>query len=133
MNWRYLRDKFDDDYLKLVMGGAYSSTGGRVGFWRRLSFDKPCPTLVASPVQKATSLCHPVETRPLSVREYARVQQFPDDYTFEGPTQSKYTQIGNAVPVELANALGDAITQMHKTSKLPSGLTLYSEPAPTLP
>ena len=108
-NWRYLRDNFGEDYLKSVMGGAYSSSGGRVGFWRRLRFDKPCPTVVASPVQKATSLCHPTETRPLSVREYARVQQFPDDYSFVGSTSSKYTQIGNAVPVGLAQAIGNAV------------------------
>ena len=108
-NWRYLRDNFGEDYLRIVMGGAYASSGGRVGFWRRLDFDRPSPTLPASPVQKATSLCHPTETRPLNVREYAKIQQFPDDYTFEGPTSAKYTQIGNAVPVGLAYSVGAAL------------------------
>ncbi len=112
-NWRFLRDNFGDDYLRSVMGGAYDSTGGRVGFWRRLNLDKPSPTLPASPVQKATSLCHPTETRPLSVREYARVQQFPDDYVFAGPTSAKYTQIGNAVPVGLAYAVGRAVGRFY--------------------
>ena len=111
-NWRFLRDEFGEDYLKSVMGGAYESTGGKVGFWRRLSLDNPCPTLTVSPVQKATSLCHPVDTRPLNIREYARVQQFPDGYTFAGPTSSKYAQIGNAVPLGLAQALGTAIAQV---------------------
>ena len=111
-NWRYIRDNFQDDYLRSVMGGAYASAGGRVGFWRRLSFENPSPTLPASPIQKATSLCHPTETRPLSVREYARVQQFPDDYAFAGSTSAKYVQIGNAVPVGLAEAVGAAVARL---------------------
>ena len=91
------------------MGGAYKSSGGKGGFWRRLSSEKPCPTLPASPIQKATSICHPDETRPLSVREYAGVQQFPDEYFLAGPTSSKYVQIGNAVPVGLAYAVGATV------------------------
>ena len=111
-NWRYLRDEYGEDYLRAVMGGAYNSSGGKVGFWRRLSFDRPSPTLPASPVQKATSLCHPEDTRPLNVREYARVQQFPDEYLLVGPTTSKYVQVGNAVPVGLARAIGTAMVQL---------------------
>ena len=126
-NWRYIRDNFGEDYLRSVMGGAYSSSGGKVGFWRRLSFDEPCPTLPASPAQKATSLCHPVATRPLSVREYACVQQFPRDYVFAGPTSAKYVQIGNAVPVGLAEAVGAAV------ARLIGGRGLVGAPgAPTL-
>ena len=108
-NWRFLRENFGDGYLRSVMGGAYSSTGGKVGFWRRLSFDNPSPTLPTSPIQKATSLCHPIETRPLSVQEYARVQQFPDGFEFVGTTSSKYVQIGNAVPVGLGKEIGGAV------------------------
>lgn len=108
-NWRHLRDTRGHDYLKTVMGGAYEADGGKVGFWRRLHFDRPSPTVPASPIQKGTCLCHPVETRPLSVREYARVQQFPDEYIFEGSIASKYRQIGNAVPVGLASAVGRAL------------------------
>ena len=126
-NWRYIRDNFGEDYLRSVMGGAYSSSGGKVGFWRRLSFDEPCPTLPASPAQKATSLCHPVETRPLRVREYACVQQFPRDYAFAGPTSAKYVQIGNAVPAGLAEAVGAAV------ARLSGGGGLLEAPgAPTL-
>ena len=113
-NWRFLRDHFGEEYLQSVMGGAYKSSGGKVGFWRRLSFDKSCPTLPASPIQKATSLCHPDETRPLSVREYARVQQFPGEYLWAGPTSSKYVQIGNAVPVGLAYAVGAAVRKFYE-------------------
>lgn len=108
-NWRHLRTVRNEAYLRKVMGGAYDATGGKVGFWRRLSFDRPCPTVTASPIQKGTSLCHPVETRPLSVREYARVQQFPDGFVFAGSTAQKYKQIGNAVPVGLARAIGEAL------------------------
>jgi len=108
-NWRYLRDSLGDEYLRSIMGGAYAADGGKVGFWRRLDFDRPCPTVPASPIQKGTSLCHPKETRPLSVREYARVQQFPDSYQFAGSTASKYRQIGNAVPIGLGEAVGRAL------------------------
>jgi DNA (cytosine-5)-methyltransferase 1 len=111
-NWRYLRDNYGDEFVKEVMGGAYSSTGGRVGFWRRLSFSKPCPTLVASPVQKSTGLCHPSELRPLSVKEYARVQQFDDGYVFSGAVADKYLQIGNAVPVGFAEYIGRKLSDI---------------------
>ena len=54
-------------------------------------------------------LCHPIKDRPLSVAEYARIQQFPDDWTIIGTTSDKYKQIGNAVPTGLAKAIGQAI------------------------
>jgi DNA (cytosine-5)-methyltransferase 1 len=104
-NWRNLAP----DCVEKAMGGAYHSGGGKVGFYRRLSYNEPAPTLVTSPVQKASMLCHPTEDRPLSVREYARIQQFPDEWTFHGNTASKYRQIGNAVPIGLAKALGTAL------------------------
>lgn len=116
-NWRYLRDTYGHEYLKEVMGGAYDAGGGKVGFWRRLTFDKPCPTVTASPIQKGTCLCHPVETRPLTVREYARAQQFPDEYVFAGPISSRYSQIGNAVPVGLARAVGRALRKVMARSE----------------
>lgn len=104
-NWKNL----SSDCVEKAMGGAYKSGGGKVGFYRRLSYDQPAPTLVTSPVQKASMLCHPTQDRPLSVREYARIQQFPDDWVFSGSMMSKYRQIGNAVPVGLAKALGQAV------------------------
>ena len=110
-NWRYFRDspKYAPEYVQEVLGGAYNSSGGRVGFWRRLSWDKWSPTLTTSPVQKATGLCHPDETRPLSVREYARIQGFPDEWKFVGNTAAKYRQIGNAVPIVLGKAIGNRL------------------------
>ena len=101
-NWRSL----PPDIARQAMGGAWESGGGKVGFFRRLSFAEPSPTLVTSPVQKATMLAHPTRLRPLSVREYARIQGFPDDWAFNGTTTDKYKQIGNAVPVQLGQAIG---------------------------
>jgi DNA (cytosine-5)-methyltransferase 1 len=111
-NWRFLRDNYGHEYLKEIMGGAYLAEGGKVGFWRRLDLAKPSPTVPASPIQKGTCLCHPLHTRPLSVREYARVQQFPDSYEFVGSTSSKYRQIGNAVPVGLGQAIGEVFVNV---------------------
>ena len=104
-NWRDL----PKDIIPIAMGGAYKSGGGKVGFYRRLSYDQPSPTVVTSPVQKATMMCHPTQDRPLSIKEYARIQQFPDDWIFTGTTGAKYRQIGNAVPVGLAEAIGKAV------------------------
>lgn len=104
-NWRNL----PADVVQDAMGGAYLSGGGKVGFYRRLSYSQPSPTLVTSPVQKATMMCHPIKDRPLSVAEYARIQQFPDSWKFIGTVSSKYKQIGNAVPVGLARAIGEML------------------------
>ena len=104
-NWRSL----PADVIPVAMGGAYESGGGKVGFYRRLSYSQPSPTVVTSPVQKATMMCHPVKDRPLSVMEYARIQQFPDDWKFIGTTAAKYRQIGNAVPVGLGEAIGKTL------------------------
>ena len=104
-NWT----KLDPAVAKEAMGKAYVLSGGKTGFLRRLSFDEPAPTLVTSPTMPATQLCHPKELRPLSVEEYARIQQFPDTWIFEGRIESIYKQIGNAVPVGLGKAVGNQI------------------------
>lgn len=104
-NWKDL----PIDLQPLAMGGAWKSGGGKVGFYRRLSYSQPSPTVVTSPVQKATMMCHPTKDRPLSVKEYARIQQFPDDWKISGTVTNQYKQIGNAVPVGLAEAVGQAL------------------------
>jgi DNA (cytosine-5)-methyltransferase 1 len=116
-NWRYLRDdpEYGDEYVKKILGGAYDATGGRVGFWRRLSWDRWTPTLTTSPTQKSTGLCHPDETRPLSVKEYAMIQGFPSNWEFAGSTAAKYRQIGNAVPTQLAKSLGRTLVNLVNT------------------
>lgn len=104
-NWRSLSVPLQ----KEALGGAYTSDGGRVGFYRRLSFGKASPTIITSVSQKASGMCHPDETRPLSVEECRRVQEFPDGFEFSGSMAQKYMQIGNAVPVGLARVVGEAI------------------------
>lgn len=104
-NWRDLPQKLQREAL----GGAYVSWGGRSGFFRRLAWDKPSPALPTQPYFRATMLCHPEALRPLSIREYARIQQFPDDWKFAGSVASRYRQIGNAVPVGLGTAIGISI------------------------
>lgn len=114
-NWRDL----PEEIIPVAMGGAYQSGGGKVGFYRRLSYNQPAPTITTSPAQKATMLCHPTQDRPLSIKEYARIQQFPDDWIFKGTLSAKYRQIGNAVPVGLAEAIGRAIiSTADKTSTI---------------
>lgn len=104
-NWRNL----PEDMAMQAMGKAYFLSGGKTGFLRRLKFDEPSPTLVTSPTMPATLLCHPTQLRPLSIEEYARIQQFPDSWTFNGRLETIYKQIGNAVPVGLGQAVGQQI------------------------
>lgn len=101
-NWTNLPPEVAEE----AMGKAYRLSGGKTGFLRRLTFDAPSPTLVTSPTMPATLLCHPTELRPLSIEEYARIQQFPDTWFFEGKIENIYKQIGNAVPVGLGYAAG---------------------------
>ena len=112
-HWKYL----PEDLKKEAMGGAYMSGGGKVGFYRRLSWGKPSPTVTTCPHQKATDMCHPEELRPLSVRECAKIQTFPDDWIFCGSVTSKYKQIGNAVPVLLANKIGNYLYDVIQGNK----------------
>ena len=100
-----------EEVAKAYMGKSYFSGGGRRGIARRISWDEPCLTLTTSPSQKQTERCHPEETRPFTVREYARIQSFPDEWDFEGGLSEQYRQIGNAVPVELARRIGESICQ----------------------
>jgi DNA (cytosine-5)-methyltransferase 1 len=111
-NWTYVRDnpdRFPKGYLKKIMGNSLSSGGGKQGFWRRLAWDTPAPTLTAQPQQLATSLCHPERERPLSIPEYAALQDFPEGYVFRGGKSDRYKQIGNAVPIRLSTAICSSI------------------------
>ena len=95
-----------EDKQREYLGNSFFSGGGKRGILYRLSMDKPSLTLLCSPTQKQTERCHPLEERPLSIREYARIQTFDDTYKFTGSIASQYKQIGNAVPVELARQVG---------------------------
>ncbi|ADV84870.1 DNA cytosine methyltransferase [Terriglobus saanensis] len=104
-NWRSLPPELQ----AAAMGDSYHSGGGKTGFYRRLSWDKPSPTLVTRPNMKATDLCHPTELRPLSVEEYAAIQTFPPSYRFAGRLDDQYRQIGNAVPCHFAQQIAHHI------------------------
>jgi DNA (cytosine-5)-methyltransferase 1 len=101
-----------EDIKNAYMGEkGLASGGGKRGVARRLAMNEQCLTLTTSPCQKQTERCHPIETRPLNVREYARIQTFPDSYAFEGSMGNQYKQIGNAVPVNLAFAVATQIKE----------------------
>lgn len=111
----YWRD-LPEDIQKAYMMKSYYLGGGKTGMARRMSWDEPCLTLTCAPAQKQTERCHPDETRPFTTREYARIQTFPDEWIFAGSQTSIYKQIGNAVPVNLAEQIGysliDAMNQI---------------------
>lgn len=100
--WRDLPEKLQKEYMQK----SFYLGGGKTGMARRMSWDEPCLTLTCNPAQKQTERCHPEETRPFTVREYARIQTFPDSWEFQGPLTAQYRQIGNAVPVNLAEDIG---------------------------
>lgn len=106
--WRDLPDELQREYMMK----SYFLGGGKTGIARRLAWNEPSLTLTCSPAQKQTERCHPEETRPLTVREYARIQTFPDDWLFSGPMGAQYKQIGNAVPINLAYAVGRSLIRL---------------------
>ena len=99
-DWKNLPDTMQRD----AMGKSYDLPGGKTGFYRRLAWDEPSPTLVTCPTMPATDLMHPTEDRALSIEEYARIQMFPDKWQFKGSMADIYKQIGNAVPVGMGYA-----------------------------
>jgi DNA (cytosine-5)-methyltransferase 1 len=106
--WVNLPENLQKEYL----GNSYNSGGGKRGILYRLSMEKPSLTLLCTPSQKQTERCHPLEERPLTIREYARIQTFDDSYEFIGSLNSQYKQIGNAVPVELAKYMGNSLLKL---------------------
>lgn len=92
------------EMIEEAMGNSLHLGGGKTGFYRRLAWDSPSPTLVTCPTMPATDLAHPVEDRALSIEEYARIQMFPDEWKFAGKMTDIYKQIGNAVPTGLGYA-----------------------------
>ncbi len=105
--WRDLPIEIQKEF----MGGSFYLGGGKTGMARRIGWDEPCLTLTCSPAQKQTERCHPDETRPFTVREYARIQTFPDEWEFAGSLAQQYKQIGNAVPVNLGREVGYSIVK----------------------
>jgi DNA (cytosine-5)-methyltransferase 1 len=106
-NWRSLPEQA----AKESMGKAFQAKGGRSGWWRRLSFDLPSPTVVTMPNHASTALCHPTEVRALTLRECARLQEFPDEWEFKGTANEQYAQVGNAVPLKLGEVSGRVLAE----------------------
>ena len=117
------------DIAKEYMGKSYYLGGGKTGIARRIAWNEPSLTLTTSPMQKQTDRCHPDETRPFTVREYARIQSFPDSWEFSGGLASQYKQIGNAVPVNMAYYIGLSIIEFLDMclSKIPNISILKEE------
>ncbi len=109
-NWKNIPVSIAKEYMK----GTWDSKGGHTTTLRRMSFDEPMFTVMTSPSQKLTERCHPVETRPFTIRENARCQSFPDEWLFIGSIAEQYKQIGNAVPVLLAYEIGKEIKKTLK-------------------
>ncbi|MBO6259288.1 MAG: DNA cytosine methyltransferase [Lachnospiraceae bacterium] len=103
--WRDIDPKLAKDYMK----SCWEMEGGRTGILRRMSLDEPSLTVLTSPSQKQTERCHPLEARPFTVRENARCQSFPDEWSFCGNVMSQYKQVGNAVSVNLAYDVAKSI------------------------
>lgn len=108
--WRHLPQNDIAD----AMGGAVDAAGGKMGFYRRLAWDEPSPTIVTSPAQKGTIFGHPYEQRPLSVAEFKRLQGFPDSWEIPGASAVQYKLIGNAVSVHMSSAIARHIAQLLK-------------------
>jgi len=112
--WRHLPVELH----KEALGASYFAGGGKTGFYRRLAWDEPAPTLVTHPAMPATGLAHPEEDRPLSIEEYKRIQEFPDDWIIQGNLIDQYRQVGNAVPIKLGLAIGKLILNIISGTKV---------------
>jgi DNA (cytosine-5)-methyltransferase 1 len=112
-NWKNLPS---EKIKKEAMGNSYNSGGGKTGFFRRLSWDNPSPTLLTSPNMMSTALCHPSEDRPLSIEEYKAIQTFPNKHIILGSTVNKYRQLGNAIPCKFGKAIGNHINNFHNNT-----------------
>ncbi|KEZ20553.1 DNA cytosine methyltransferase [Mycoplasma capricolum subsp. capricolum] len=104
----------DQNIAKKYMKSCWNMQGGRTGILRRLSLNEPGLTVLTTPQMKQTERCHPLEVRPFSIRENARIQSFPDNWVFKGTISSQYRQIGNAVPCNLAKEIGLSIIKSLK-------------------
>ncbi|GIU72456.1 MAG: hypothetical protein KatS3mg003_1935 [Candidatus Nitrosocaldaceae archaeon] len=113
-NWRQIPEGLVPD----AMNGAFIAGGGRMGFYRRLSWFEPSPTLVTSPIMKGSMLIHPLEDRPLSVSEYKVIQGFPKEWVISGSLTHKYRKVGEAVPPLLSYAVASTLRENLSIGKL---------------
>lgn len=113
-------------HKSFIRTGA-KKTGGPNLRLLRLEEDKPSNTITAFVFNK---FVHPTEDRYITPREAARIQGFPDDFVFKGTVTSTQLQIGNAVPVQLAEAIANWVSQyLQKNSKSkskPNAVSLFA-------
>lgn len=114
-NWRNLPVEMQ----RTTMGNAFLAEGGKSGWWRRLAWTEPSPTILGMPDHSSTALVHPDEVRCLSVYECSACQSFPDSTSFAGTARSQYQQIGNAVPPLLGKAIGQQLNRFLAGEPLP--------------
>ena len=94
-------------------------TSGFKNTYCRLWWNRPSTTITRNLSTPSSSRCiHPKAPRPLTTREGARIQCFPDDYQFYGSRGDRNLQIGNAVPTFLSSALAEMILESFKQDKL---------------
>lgn len=90
-----------------VMDGTPSEKrGGSPSGLKRLMFEEPCLTITSAATRE---FIHPREDRPLTIREAARIQTFPDKFVFSGNSSQKIQQIGNAIPPLIARIFAEHI------------------------
>jgi DNA (cytosine-5)-methyltransferase 1 len=94
-----------------VMDGTPSEKrGGAPSGLKRLFFDEPCLTITGTSTR---DFIHPHEDRPLTIREAARIQTFPDDFLFIGSASDKIQQIGNAIPPLMSSIFARHIQEQY--------------------
>ena len=105
-------------------GTPSEKRGGAPSGLKRLVYSEPSLTITGSCTNE---FVHPKENRMLTIRECARIQTFPDSFTFSGSNAQQEQQIGNAIPPLFANLMAEQIYVCdHKPSKhIPSGLLYY--------
>lgn len=98
----------------LLNASYLKNRSGSHGDWlERLAGDRPAKTVVAHIGKDTYGYIHPSENRPITIREAARLQSFPDTFSFAGcGVVDAYTAIGNAVPPLLANSFARQVVRL---------------------
>lgn len=91
---------------RVADGMPTEKRGGAPSGLKRLIASEPSLTITGAATRE---LIHPIENRPLTIRESARIQTFPDDFDFCGNASQKIQQIGNAIPPILARIFAEHI------------------------
>ncbi len=96
------------EYIVRKGQGLYDLRHSFNGKFRRLDYGRPSEAVLTN-FGSVRNYIHPTQNRPLTIRECARIQTFPDCFIFQGSLHSQYRQVGNAVPPQLSHAVAVAI------------------------